>query len=58
MSSHCIYLACPVTGCGTVEAVSTGNLFADLFPDSGPDSFEGAFIYTRCNKHVGVDDDR
>ena len=52
MSSHYIYLACSYPGCETRESIYTGDVMTDEFPDSGPDSFEGETISTRCNEHV------
>lgn len=53
MSSHYIYLHCSYPGCTTSESLYTGDLFANDFPDCGPDSFEGESISVRCNEHVG-----
>jgi hypothetical protein len=57
MSSHYIYLACDFPGCSTRESIYTGDVYTDSFPDSGPDSFEGETINTRCNEHVDAVDD-
>lgn len=52
MSSHYIYLSCPVPDCSASESIYTGEVYLNDFPDSGPDSFEGETISTRCNEHV------
>ena len=57
MSAHYIFLACKTDGCGKVEQIYTGDILTYDFPDSGPDSFEGEFIYTPCNDHLGDTDD-
>lgn len=50
MSSHYIAIACPHPACSTLEQVYTGDKFTDDFPDSG---WEGGWIYTPCNDHLG-----
>lgn len=55
MSSHYIYLICSYPGCTTSESIYTGDVYANDFPDYGPDSFEGESISVRCTEHVGED---
>lgn len=50
MSAHYIYIACSEGGCDTTESVYTGSVTTNLFDDSGPDSWEGEFIYIKCKK--------
>lgn len=52
MSSHYIYLSCPVPDCSKFEQIYTGDIYTDDFPDSGPRSFEGEAIETPCNEHL------
>lgn len=59
MSGHYIYLSCSNDSCSTVEKIYTGEVYAYLFPDAGPNSFEGEYIYIRCKKCIeeGVKND-
>ena len=52
MSSHNIYIACPESDCGAIESIYTGDKYTELFNDSGPDSWEGEFIYVKCKECV------
>lgn len=50
MSSHYIFLSCATPECDTTETLYTGNIYSELFDDSGPDSWEGETISVKCKQ--------
>lgn len=54
MSSHYIYVQCPVVECEASDAIYTGNEILDHFNDS---AWEGETIHAKCKEHDGSQDD-
>lgn len=53
MSSHYIYVSCPVEECKAFDSLYTGDQYLDDFDD---DAWEGETIHAKCKNHNGSAD--